>query len=187
MRERAKKQESGENLYLTGFMGTGKSSIGREVAKALGFRFIDSDRAIEKKEGMKISRIFADKGEDFFRQCERDFIESGHPNEGCVVACGGGLIIPDGMKKMVEDRGILVALFASVETVLARTSRNKSRPLLNVDDPKERIRQLMAEREPIYRKIDLAVSTDGRSFGDVRDAVVRIYRSHARRSEQIGR
>lgn len=168
------------NLYLTGFMGTGKSSIGREVSRALRFRFIDSDRWIEKDVGMKIRRIFETKGEEFFRECERRFIEEGHPREACVVACGGGLIVPEGMKELVESRGILVALFASPETVLARTSRNKNRPLLNVEDPEARIRELMAARDPVYRKIDLGVSTDGRSFGEVRDAILRIYRNHAR-------
>ncbi|MFP4353076.1 MAG: shikimate kinase [Puniceicoccaceae bacterium] len=168
------------NLYLTGFMGTGKSSIGREVARALRYRFIDSDRWIEKKAGMKIRRIFAEQGEDWFRGQERLFIREGHPPDGCVVACGGGLIVPEGMKEEVEKRGVLIALFASPETVLARTSRNKNRPLLRVPDPEARIRELMAARDPVYRRIDLAVSTDGRSFAEVRDAVLRIYRSHLR-------
>lgn len=166
------------NLYLTGFMGTGKSSIGRELAKVLRYRFIDSDRWIEKAEKMKVRKIFAEKGEEWFRQCERRFIEEGHPEEGCVVACGGGLIVPEGMKDLVESRGILVALYASPQTILARTSRSKSRPLLNVEDPEARIRELMEERTPIYREVALGVSTDGRSFSEVRDAVLRIYRAH---------
>jgi len=168
------------NLYLAGFMGTGKSSIGREVARALRYRFIDSDRWIEKTVGMKIPKIFAEKGEAWFREQERLFIREGHPAEGCVVACGGGLIVPEGMKEEVEKRGLLVALFASPETVLARTARNKSRPLLRVEDPEARIRGLMAARDPVYRRIGLGVSTDGRSFGEVRDAVLRIYRAHLR-------
>ena len=171
------------NLYLTGFMGTCKSSIGREVSRALGYRFIDSDRWIEKEAGMKIPQLFEEKGEQWFRGLERKFIEEGHPEEGCVVACGGGLIVPVGMRETVENRGVLVALFASPETVLERTSRNKNRPLLQVEDPEARVRQLMAEREPVYRKVVLAVSTDGRSFSDVRDAVLRIYRSH--KQEQV--
>ncbi|MGE9291092.1 MAG: shikimate kinase [Puniceicoccales bacterium] len=159
-------------------MGTGKSSIGRELARALKYRFIDSDRWIEKDVGMKIPDIFAEKGEEWFRGCERRFVDSGHPAEGCVVALGGGLIVAEGMRELLESRGVLVALFASVETVLARTSRNQNRPLLAVEDPEARIRELMAKRDPIYRKVDLAVSTDGRSFSEVRDAVLRIYRSH---------
>ncbi|MBC2603881.1 shikimate kinase [Puniceicoccus vermicola] len=166
------------NLYLTGFMGTGKSSIGRELSRTLKYRFIDSDRWIEKDVGMKIPQIFAEKGEAWFRECEKRFIQEGHPAEGCVVACGGGLVVPEGMIELVESRGVLVALFASVKTVLDRTSRNKNRPLLAVEDPEARIRELMAKRDPIYRKVDLAVSTDGRSFADVRDAVLRIYRAH---------
>jgi shikimate kinase len=178
MAEEGSSPEKRPNLYLTGFMGTGKSSIGRELAKALRYRFIDSDRWIEKNEGMKIPRIFAEKGEEWFRQCERQFIEQGHPSEGCVVACGGGLVVPEGMRELVEQRGILVALFASPETVLERTSRNKNRPLLNVENPGAKIRELMEQRLPVYRQINLAVSTDGRSFSEVRDAVLRIYRAH---------
>tara|TARA_R100000027_G_scaffold47114_1_gene35910 strand:- start:4381 stop:4947 length:567 start_codon:yes stop_codon:yes gene_type:complete len=166
------------NLYLTGFMGTGKSSIGRELARTLNYKFIDSDRWIERDVGMKIPKIFEEHGESWFRDCERRFIEEGHPNEGCVVALGGGLVVPDGMIERVEQRGILVALFASPETVLSRTSRSKNRPLLQVENPAERIRELMAQRDPIYRRVGLAVSTDGRSFADVRDAVLRIYRFH---------
>lgn len=167
------------NLYLTGFMGTGKTSIGREVAKALRYRFIDSDRWIEKTVGMKIPAIFEEKGEAWFREQERRFVDEGHPAEGCVVACGGGLVTIGETRRAVEAKGILIALFASPETVLERTSRNKNRPLLQTADPEARIRELMAQRDPVYRSIPLAVSTDGRSFSDVRDAVLRIYRSRS--------
>jgi len=127
---------------------------------------------------MKIPEIFATRGEDWFREQELRFIEEGHPGEGCVVACGGGLVTRDSARLALEKKGLLVALFASPETVLLRTSRNKNRPLLNTDDPEKRIRELMATRDPVYRSIPLAVSTDGRSFGDVRDAILRIYRTH---------
>lgn len=166
------------NLYLAGFMGTGKTSIGREVAKSLRYRFIDSDRWIEKDCGMKIPEIFATHGEKWFRARELRFVTEGHPEEGCVVACGGGLVTEEEARRGLEDRGLLVALFASPETVLLRTSRNKNRPLLRTGNPEQRIRELMAVRDPIYRSIPLAVSTDGRSFGDVRDAILRIYRTH---------
>ena len=174
----SKRTDKRTNLYLTGFMGTGKTSIGREVAKALRYRFVDSDRWIEKNCGMKIPEIFASKGEEWFREQEHRFVEEGHPDEGCVVACGGGLITVDRTRRALESKGLLVALFASPETVLLRTSRNKNRPLLQTEDPETRIRELMAQRDPIYQSVPLAVSTDGRAFGDVRDAILRIYRNH---------
>ncbi len=159
-------------------MGTGKSSIGRVVARALRYRFIDADRWIEKSVGMKIPKIFAEKGEAWFREQERLFAEEGHPDHGCVVACGGGMITVPETRKVLERKGLLVALFASPETVLARTSRNKNRPLLRTADPEARIRELMEERRVVYQTVPQAVSTDGRSFSEVRDAVLRIYRSH---------
>ena len=89
------------NLYLVGFMGTGKSAVGRHVADNLGFHFIDVDQAIEQDEGMRITQLFAERGEDAFRLMERDFIENGHPDSNCVVSCGGGLSIPDGMPELL--------------------------------------------------------------------------------------
>jgi len=178
MRDEQSKRKT--NLYLTGFMGTGKTSIGRELAKALRYRFVDSDRWIEKESGMKIPEIFASKGEDWFRTQERRFVDDGHPPEGCVVACGGGLITVEETRRVLEAKGILVALFASPETVLLRTSRNRNRPLLHSEDPEQRIRELMAARDPIYRSVRFAVSTDGRSFGDVRDAILRIYQTNTK-------
>ncbi len=127
---------------------------------------------------MKIPEIFATRGEEWFREQEKRFVEEGHPEEGCVVACGGGLITVEETRQALEAKGVLVALFASPETVLLRTSRNANRPLLRTDDPEKRIRELMAERDPVYRSVSLAVSTDGRAFGEVRDAILRIYRKH---------
>ena len=83
------------NLYLVGFMGTGKSTVGRRVAENLGFQFIDVDQSIEGEEGLSIAQIFAQRGEEAFRELERKFINSGHPDSNCVVSCGGGLSVPD--------------------------------------------------------------------------------------------
>ena len=80
------------NIYLLGFMGTGKTSVGKRLAQTLGYTFIDSDEEIEKKCAMEIKDIFAKYGEDYFRKLEREFIESGHPAANCVISCGGGLV-----------------------------------------------------------------------------------------------
>jgi shikimate kinase len=163
------------NLYLIGFMGVGKSAVGRSVARQLGMRFLDSDWSIEQKEGKAITEIFATSGEAAFRKMERDFIESGHPERGVVVACGGGLPLQEGMPELLLQKGVVVCLFAHPKTILARTSGNQKRPLLNVDNPSEKIQKLLAEREPSYMKIGIGISAEGRQISDVVNNVVRVY------------
>ena len=112
-------------------MGVGKSAFGRRAARELGLRFIDSDHQIEKEQGKKIPEIFANEGESHFRILEHQFIEYGHPETGCVVSCGGGLVVEPGMKELLKQKGVVICLFASAESIIERTSRNKGRPLLN--------------------------------------------------------
>jgi len=168
------------NLYIVGFMGVGKSVVGRKVARALGYRFIDSDEVIETQAGQKIAGIFASQGEPAFRRMERDFIESGHPGEACVVSCGGGLVVPEGMSERLKAKGVVICLFASAECIIERTGRNAKRPLLNVENPEQRVRQLLAEREPVYMNAGACISTEGRSMKEVVRHVVRSYKAAAR-------
>ena len=168
------------NLYIVGFMGVGKSAIGRKVARKLRYRFIDSDQMIEKKAGVKIAEIFAGEGEPAFRKMERDFVESGHPEEGCVVSCGGGLVVQEGMSERLKEKGVVVCLFASPECIVERTGRNANRPLLNVADPEKRVRELLAEREPIYMNAGACITTEGRSMLEVVRHVVRTYKAAAK-------
>ncbi len=167
------------NLYIVGFMATGKSAVGRMLARKLGFQFIDSDRAIEEKEGMLIKEIFEEQGEEYFRKLERDFVESGHPPQKCIVACGGGLILQPGVLDILKTRGVLICLSASVETILKRTSGNKKRPLLNTEDRDAQVRRLIAERGPIYRDAGNGVSTENRSISEVSKHVDRVYHKAA--------
>lgn len=164
------------NVYLIGFMGVGKSAVGRALARALKMQFIDSDWAIEQAAGKPISQIFAEEGEAAFRGMERAFIESGHPGEGAVVSCGGGLPVQPGMAQLLRNRGVVICLFASPETIVRRTVGNPKRPLLNVENPEERIRELMTEREPIYMQAAIGVSTEGRTIPEVVKSITRIYR-----------
>jgi shikimate kinase len=167
------------NLYLVGFMGTGKTTVGRAVAVRLGFTFVDSDHEIERASGKTIARIFAEDGEPAFRRMERVFVESGHPTSGRVVACGGGLVVQPGMLGLLQARGIVICLHATLDTILARTSGTNHRPLLAVSDPSERIRTLYAEREPVYRRAGTVILTDGRPLFEVVGHVVRAYRRDA--------
>ena len=166
---------SGRNLYMVGFMGTGKSAVGRRLASKLGYRFLDSDLAIEQAEKRSITEIFAEAGEPAFREMERRFIESGHPEEGCVVSCGGGLVTGEGMPALLRSKGFVVCLWASAETIHARTKDSSHRPLLNGPEPLERIRALLREREPSYLAAGKLVSTDSRTLPEVTEAVLRLY------------
>src|SRR3954468_20221731 len=167
------------NLYLVGFMGTGKSTVGRQVAKQLGFRFLDSDHEIERVEGKAVSRIFADDGEPRFRELERVFIEQGHPADRCVVACGGGLVVPPGMLDLLRSRGIVICMHAPIDTILKRTMHTNHRPLLQVDDRERRLRDLYAQREAIYRNTGTMVLTDSRPLREITGHVLRVYRLEA--------
>jgi len=168
------------NLYIVGFMGTGKTTVGRAVAQRLGFQALDSDTEIEHAAGKTIAQIFAEEGEPAFRARERAFVEGGHPDRGVVVACGGGLVVAPGMLERLRAKGVVICLHATVATILQRTAANRSRPLLNVDDPEARIRQLYAEREAIYQRAGTLILTDSRPLHDVVLHVLRTYRREAR-------
>lgn len=167
------------NLYLVGFMGTGKSTIGRLVARRLGFQLVDSDHEIEFKAGRTIAEIFAQQGEPAFRTLEREFVQDGHPASRTVVACGGGLVVQPGMLAELQRRGVVVCLHASLPTVLERTRRSRVRPLLEVEDPEERIRRLYAEREPVYKRSGTLILTDARPLHDIVGHVMRAWRRDA--------
>ena len=172
-------QKQDINLYLVGFMGTGKTTVGRAVAQRLGFQLLDSDHEIERLRHEAVTQIFAAEGEAAFRTLEREFIEHGHPAERQVVACGGGLIVPAGMRELLQTKGVVMCLHASLETILKRTQGNRNRPLLNVENPEERIRLLFAQREPIYRRAGTTILTDGRQLGEIVSHVLRAYRREA--------
>jgi shikimate kinase len=180
-RMRAQTTSNAVNLYLIGFMGVGKSAVGRYVSRLLGMTFIDSDHAIEDSVGMTISEIFERDGEAAFRKMEREFIERGHPASGCVVSCGGGLPVEPGMRELLLSKGVVVCLFASEKTILARTGANNRRPLLDVEDPVLRVRQLMANRMPVYMKTGTGISTENRNLPEIANHVVRVYQGEARR------
>jgi shikimate kinase len=167
------------NLYLVGFMGTGKTTVGRAAAHRLGFTCLDSDHEIERRTGRTIAEIFAGEGEPAFRAMEREFIEHGHPAERMVVACGGGLIIQPGTSERLKSRGVVICLHASIETILARTGRQDHRPLIAGGDPEQKLRALFAEREPIYRAAGTLVLTDGRPLKEIAAHVIRVWQREA--------
>ena len=167
------------NLALVGFMGTGKTTVGRAVAHRIGFAALDSDHEIERLTGRSIPELFATEGEPAFRARERAFVTNGHPAARTLVACGGGLILQPGLLELLQARGVIICLHASLETIIERTARNRHRPLLDVADPAERVRTLYAEREPVYRRAGTVILTDSRPMTDIVAHVVRTWKREA--------
>jgi shikimate kinase len=165
---------SKRNIFLIGPMGSGKSAVGRHLARLLRLSFHDSDADIEAKTGVDVAFIFEKEGEAGFRLREREAIDRLTQLEGVVIATGGGAVIHPDNRRVLADRGVVVYLETSVEQQLERTRHGKHRPLLNDTDPKMKLSELMRERALLYREIaDLTVSTDGRRVQLVAEQIYR--------------
>jgi shikimate kinase len=165
-----------KNIVLVGFMGTGKTAVGVEIAKELGMEFIRTDDIIEKKAGMPINDIFQKKGESYFRQLEREAVMEASASESSVIDTGGGAIINGLNFKDLKMDGILFCLSASPEEILKRVGRETHRPLLNVNDPLAEINYLLKKREPYYKKVDYQIDTTAKSIKEVAKEIINIYR-----------
>jgi len=167
-------------VTLTGFMGVGKSRIGRELARALMLHFIDLDRYIERRTGISIPDIFRHLGEEAFRRMEKEAVRELVGKDYLVLSLGGGTFMDPESQKALLGRGPVVALWASPETILERAMRKPGeRPLLQVENPLERIRTLLEARAPVYRKAHIHVSTDGRRVEEVVEEIVEKLWRHA--------
>jgi len=153
------------NIILIGFMGTGKTAVGLELARRLGRKLVDTDELIEERAGMNIREIFERWGEEYFRELEHKSLDilAQHPPGSLVVATGGGIMLRLDNRKKLKKNGLIVLLTASPRAILRRTRQSGGRPLLEVRDPVERIKELLKEREPAYRHHDLMVDTTGKS------------------------
>jgi shikimate kinase len=160
------------SLFLTGPMGAGKSTIGRQLASQLGMPFHDSDHEIEVRTGVDIPLIFELEGEAGFRKREAAIIDELTQLPGIVLATGGGAILDPVNREHLKTRGHVIYLHASVNQQLKRTRKDRNRPLLQTADPRAKLEELMAIREPLYRETaGLVIETDGMR---VRDVVKRI-------------
>ncbi len=140
----------GQNIFLVGPMGVGKTTIGRQLAHLLGYEFIDSDREIEQRTGASIPWIFDMEGEEGFRRREHAMIDELTMRKAIVLATGGGAVIKPENRDFLKQRGIVVYLKAELDELLARTRNDKNRPLLQTEDPRARLQALIAQREPWY-------------------------------------
>lgn len=157
-----------QNIVLTGFMGAGKTRIGRELAAQLSFEFIDTDAYIETKEGMTISNIFATKGESYFRALEVQVLHELAKKKGVIISTGGGMPLQTKNAAMLKECGRVIYLQASAETIYQRLKGDTSRPLLQTENPREAISQLLAEREKAYSFVaDIAVTVDKKTVEQI--------------------
>lgn len=153
-----------QNIFLVGLMGAGKSTIGRHLAKSLGMEFVDSDHEIERRTGASIPLIFDVEGEAGFRQREKKVIAELTRRNGIVLATGGGVVLDPDNRDCLRERGKVIYLYATVEQLLARTAKDRNRPLLQTADPRARLQELMTARDALYREVaDVVVDTGGRT------------------------
>lgn len=161
------------NIFLIGPMGSGKTAVGRKLARLLRLEFFDSDAEIEYRTGVDIPYIFEREGEAGFREREREVIDALTRLSGVVVATGGGAILKPENREHLAARGCVVYLHTSVEQQLERTRHGRQRPLLYTEDPEAKLRELMTYRLPLYRSIaKITVHTDGRQVRAVAEEII---------------
>lgn len=148
-------------------MGTGKSEVGRILAEKLSFNFVDTDVEIEKRENMRISEIFANYGEDRFREIEEDIIKVLSEKENMVISTGGGVVLRESNMVNLRKKGIIVCLTASAETVFERVKDKKDRPLLQVEDQLKKIKELLDYRAPFYNNADITIKTENKTPAEI--------------------
>jgi shikimate kinase/3-dehydroquinate synthase len=148
------------NIFVVGLMGAGKTTIGRILARKLGMRFIDSDHEIEARTGASIPWIFEIEGEQSFRKREAEVIRELTAQQGIVLATGGGAVLSEESRRHLKARGTVIYLRANVTSIISRTSHDKNRPLLQTADPRRRLEELAAQREPLYQEVaDMVIDT----------------------------
>lgn len=155
-------------IFLVGPMGAGKSTVGRQLARAMNREFIDSDRELERRTGVDIPYIFEIEGEAGFRAREHKVLDELTRHRGIVLATGGGAVLDPANREALSSRGYVIYLYATVAQQLERTRRSRNRPLLETEDREARLSALLTERDPLYREVAHHVlETDRRRVGSV--------------------
>ena len=161
-----------KNVSLIGFMGSGKSTVGRILSKKLGFLFIDLDNIIELSEESVINDIFDRKGEKYFRDAESRVIRNIYKNKNCVFACGGGVVTRRENMELIKSSSTVVYLEISPDTAFKRLKGARHRPLLKAGVDKEKISTMIKDRKPLYEEnADITFNTDNRSARELSDAI----------------
>ena len=166
-----------KNLILTGFMGTGKTEVSRELARLLTMKLIDIDTEIEKSVRMSINQIFKQFGEQKFREMETEMIEKVSSEKNVIISTGGGTVLKQENMDVLKKTGMVICLMATPETILRRTSGTSERPLLQVEKPLEKINELLDFRQPFYEKADMMIDTDNKTPLQIAEEIVAIIRN----------
>jgi len=156
-----------KNIYLVGFMGTGKTAVGKALAQKLAMQFLDLDDLIEESQHQKIVDIFAKQGEPYFRDAESDALREVAAREDLVIGCGGGIVLREDNLNLMQESGFLICLDACLEVIHERTKSFEHRPLLNVEAPEFKIKELLEKRAPYYAKIKHHIDTSSLSIEEV--------------------
>lgn len=164
------------NIILVGFMGTGKTTVGKNIAGRLGMTFIDMDEIIEARQKKKISAIFAENGEPFFRKLEKDLAFELSRKHGIVVGTGGGIVLnPENIANFSET-GLVVCLTATPEVILKRLEHDTQRPLLAGEDKMKKITSILEKRAHLYEAVPHKVDTSSLTIDDVVSRIIALYR-----------
>lgn len=160
------------NIALTGFMAVGKSAVGRNVARRLGRRFVDLDKVIEKREGIKVRDIFRRNGESYFRRAEKQALKAVLFEDDQVIATGGGVVMDEENLQLLREKSFLVCLTAAPEVLLRRAGNSRQRPLLEGGDRAQQIRRLLAQRRAAYAQAHVVVDTSDLTVEQVAEKII---------------
>ncbi len=161
------------NIVIIGFMGCGKTTIGRKLAVRLGYRFVDTDYQIEKEQNNRVKEIFADHGEAYFRNLETDLLKRLIKVNNTVIATGGGILTTPENIEIIRKIGISIYLKACVDDIFERISRNTKRPMLQTEDPRKTVVTLLEKRVCLYEQADHTINTSSFKMGHIVSQIIR--------------
>jgi len=153
-------------------MGSGKTAVGWELSRLLNMKLIDVDTEIEKSEKITINEIFKQFGEPRFREIETEMIRKLSESKNAIISTGGGAVLKQENMDILRKNGVIICLTALPETILQRTSNNNDRPLLQVENPLEKIKELLNFRKPFYQKADVMIDTEGKSPLQIAEEII---------------
>lgn len=161
-----------KNIILVGFMGTGKTEVSKILAATLQRQRLCTDDMIEWKVGKPIHRIFEEDGEDYFRKVEADIVAVVARDKNAIIDAGGGVVINENNVRRLKEHGVVICLYARPQVIVERTSGYSHRPLLNVDDPVSKIRELLDKRKQYYDRADYTIDTSDLTLQDIAEKIV---------------
>lgn len=172
-----------KRIILTGFMGTGKTAVGQILAKRLGFDFLDTDLMVEEETKKTITEIFEGEGEVLFRNYEKKMVKKALDRDKVVIATGGGAVTDPESLKLMKERGVVVGLTASPDSILQRVSSMQTRPLLKTKDQLQKIKNLLSQRSPYYREADKIIDTTSKPVAETVEEILQAIQAEGNHSD----